>query len=146
MHSHAIYYHLGAFGGLLATAIGKLDGKRNYLGWRWIFIFEGVLTCLCSFAFFFLIPSFPEDVKWLNQEERVYVKSRLQMDQGNSAADRPIKAKDVFNVFRDFKIFVGGFMYIGLIVPAYGYSPPSTGYTENLARLIALGTHSLHLA
>lgn len=146
MHSHANYDHLGAFGGLLATAIGKLDGKQSYLGWRWIFIFEGVLTCLCSFAFFFLIPSFPEDAKWLNQEERVYVKARLQVDQGNSAADRPIKAKDVLNVFKDFKIFIGGFMYFGLIVPAYGYSPPSTGYPENVACLIALGTHSLHPA
>ena len=74
------------------------------------------------------------------------MKARLQVDQGNSAADRPIKAKDVLNVFKDFKIFIGGFMYFGLIVPAYGYSPPSTGYPENVARLIALGTHSLHPA
>ena len=28
----------GAFGGLLASAIGKLNGRRGYLGWRWIFI------------------------------------------------------------------------------------------------------------
>lgn len=28
----------GAFGGLLATAIGKMDGVRSYRGWRWVFI------------------------------------------------------------------------------------------------------------
>ena len=28
----------GAFGGLLASAIGKMNGMRGYLGWRWIFI------------------------------------------------------------------------------------------------------------
>jgi len=28
----------GAFGGLLASAIGKMSGMRGYLGWRWIFI------------------------------------------------------------------------------------------------------------
>ena len=28
----------GAFGGLLASAIGKMSGTRGYLGWRWIFI------------------------------------------------------------------------------------------------------------
>ena len=28
----------GAFGGLLASAIGKMGGMRGYLGWRWIFI------------------------------------------------------------------------------------------------------------
>ena len=30
----------GAFGGLLASAIGKMNGMRGYLGWRWIFICE----------------------------------------------------------------------------------------------------------
>lgn len=60
------------------------------------------------------------------------MKARLQKDQGNSAAERPIKAKDVLNVFKDFKIFVGGFMYFGLIVPAYGYSSSSTCYPEEV--------------
>lgn len=94
---------------------------RGYHGWRWIFILEGVLTCVVSFVFFFVIPSFPEDAKWLSEEERAYVKARLQKDQGGNAAERAIGVKDVINVFKDFKIFVGGFMYFGLIVPAYGY-------------------------
>lgn len=110
----------GAFGGLLASAIGKMDGMRGYLGWRWIFILEGTLTCVVSLMFFFLIPGFPEDAKWLRAEERAYIKSRLQKEQGTSAAERSITMTDVFNVFKDFKIFVGGFMYMGLIVPAYG--------------------------
>jgi MFS family permease len=28
----------GAFGGLLASAIGKMDYVRGYRGWRWVFI------------------------------------------------------------------------------------------------------------
>lgn len=98
-----------------------MDRMRGYLGWRWIFILEGVLTCVVSFLFFFIIPSFPEDAKWLGEEERAYVKARLRKDQGRNAAERAIGVKDVINVFKDFKIFVGGFMYFGLIVPAYGY-------------------------
>ncbi|MCJ1467670.1 hypothetical protein MMC07_006295 [Pseudocyphellaria aurata] len=91
----------GAFGGLLASAIGKMD---------------------VSFLFFFVIPSFPEDAKWLGEEERAYVKARLRQEQGRNAAERAIGVKDVVNTFKDFKIFVGGFMYFGLIVPAYGYA------------------------
>ncbi|KAF1849892.1 MFS general substrate transporter [Cucurbitaria berberidis CBS 394.84] len=112
----------GAFGGLLASAIGKMDGVAGYKGWRWIFILEGLLTVLVSFAFFFLLPNFPEEVKWLTDEERAYVKARLQIDQGASARERPITLRDVGNVFRDPKIIVGGFMYLGLIVPAYSYA------------------------
>jgi predicted MFS family arabinose efflux permease len=80
------------------------------------------LTVLVSFAFFFLLPNFPEEVKWLTEEERVFVQARLRIDQGRSARERPIKLRDVGNVFKDLKILVGGLMYFGLIVPAYGYA------------------------
>jgi MFS family permease len=112
----------GAFGGLLAAAIGKMDGLRGYSGWRWIFILEGVLTIVVSFFFFFLIPSFPEDAKWLTPDEKTYVKARLQVDQGRSAAERKITLRDVGRVFKDFKVVLGGFMYFGMIVPAYGFA------------------------
>lgn len=112
----------GAFGGLLASAIGKMSGKQGYSGWRWIFILEGVLTCVVSLVFFFFLPSFPEDAKWLTAEERTYVRARLQVDQGRSAAERKITARDVGRVFKDYKLYLGGFMYFGLIVPAYGYA------------------------
>ena len=86
----------GAFGGLLASAIGKMDGMRGYLGWRWIFILEGTLTCVVAFLFFFLIPSFPEDAKWVAEDERAYLRARLRIDQGRSAAERAIRASRYF--------------------------------------------------
>jgi MFS family permease len=112
----------GAFGGLLASAIGKMDGMRGYHGWRWIFILEGCLTCIVAVIFFFFIPSFPEDAKWLTEEERNYIRARLQVDQGRSAAERKITLRDVGRVFKDYKVYIGGLMYFGLIVPAYGYA------------------------
>ncbi|KAK5076092.1 High-affinity nicotinic acid transporter [Lithohypha guttulata] len=112
----------GAFGGLLASAIGKMDGLSGYRGWRWVFILEGLLTCVVSFIFFFIIPDFPEEAKWLTKAEAAFVKARLQDDQGKSARERKITGKDVLNCFKDYKFFLGGFMYFGLIVPAYGYA------------------------
>ena len=107
----------GAFGGLLASVIGKMQGLRGYNGWRWIFILEGVLTVVVAIVFFFFIPSFPEDAKWLTPEEREYVKARLQVDQGKSAKERAITARDVGRVFKDYKVIIGGFMYFGMLVP-----------------------------
>lgn len=51
-----------------------------------------------------------------------YVAARLRQDQGKSARDRQITLKDVGRVFKDYKVLVAGFMYFGLIVPAYGYA------------------------
>ncbi|RYP58627.1 hypothetical protein DL770_010388 [Monosporascus sp. CRB-9-2] len=112
----------GAFGGLLASAIGKMDGIHGYHGWRWIFILEGILTCAFALLFFFVFPSFPEQAKWLNEEERAYVKARLQADTGRNAAERKVSFRDFLTVMKDHRVWLGGFMYFGLIMPAYGYA------------------------
>ncbi|KAG2016849.1 hypothetical protein GB937_006051 [Aspergillus fischeri] len=106
----------GAFGGLLASGIGKMDGLRGYGGWRWVFIFEGVITCLVAMICFFIVPGFPEDAKWLSEEEREFVRSKLADDVGNAASHASIGWRDVLAVF------IGGFMYLGQGVTAYGYA------------------------
>ncbi|KJZ79475.1 hypothetical protein HIM_00944 [Hirsutella minnesotensis 3608] len=112
----------GAFGGLLAAAIGKMSGLRGYSGWRWIFLIEGSITVVVSCFFFFLLPDFPEESKWLSQDEKEYVAARLRIDQGRSAVERSITFRDVVDALSDHRVLLGGFMYLGLIVPAYGYA------------------------
>ncbi|KAI0166083.1 MFS general substrate transporter [Xylariaceae sp. FL1272] len=112
----------GAFGGLLASAIGKLDGVQEYSGWRWIFILEGALTCVVAILFFFIFPSFPEGAKWLTEDEKAYVKARLQAEQGKNGAERKITHRDFFKTMKDHRVWLGGLMYFGLIVPAYSYA------------------------
>lgn len=91
----------GAFGGLLASAIGKMHGMNGYKGWRWIFILEGVLTCVVAIAWYFLLPDFPEDVKWLNEEEREFIKAKLAQDVGKAGREERITFKDVFDIIKD---------------------------------------------
>ena len=110
----------GAFGSLLATTIGNMNGLRGFHAWRLIFILEGTLTCVVAFVSFFVITDFPEEAKWLREDERVYIRSRLLAEQGNSTADPHMTLHDIVEVFKDYKIYLGGIMYFSLIVPAYG--------------------------
>ncbi|KAI9924420.1 hypothetical protein MW887_007046 [Aspergillus wentii] len=112
----------GAFGGLLASGISKMEGIRGYGGWRWVFIIEGLLTCVVSIVWFFIIPGFPEDAKWLNDEEREFIRVKLAKDSGSAATNTKIGLKEVLSVFKDYKIFIGGLMYFGQVVTAYGYA------------------------
>ena len=59
-----------AFSGLLAAAIVQMDGTGNLPGWAWIFILEGLFTVLCAIASFWILEDFPENAKFLNEEER----------------------------------------------------------------------------
>lgn len=91
----------GAFGGLLASGLGKMEGIRGYSGWRWVFIIEGLLTCVVSFVWFFVIPDFPEDVKWLSDEEREFIRAKLAQDTGGAAHEAKIGWREVLDFFKD---------------------------------------------
>ena len=110
----------GAFAGLLAAAIGSMDGLRGFRAWRWIFILEGTLTCVIAFLSFFLITDFPEEAKWLHEDERDYMKSRLLEEHGSTTTDLPFLIHDTIEVFKDYKIYLGGIIYFSLIVLPYG--------------------------
>ncbi|KAF5863536.1 hypothetical protein ETB97_009780 [Aspergillus alliaceus] len=73
----------GAFSGILAYAIAKMDGVGGYAGWRWIFILEGLLTVVVAFIAPFFIHDFPETATFLTDEEREYVLHMLQSQNNN---------------------------------------------------------------
>lgn len=79
---------------------GGATGESAY----WDGDIEGALTCLVSLLFYFVIVDFPEEAKFLTEEERAFVKARLQADVGESAREEKITLKDVLNVFKDCKL------------------------------------------
>ena len=105
-------------------------------------LLEGALTCVVAFALFFVISDFPEEVKWLTSAERDFVETRLREDVGSSQRYRPLTVEAVLRTIKDCtlpsvvcrsrnhglfagKILLGGLMYLGMIVPAYGYGRDS---------------------
>ncbi|KAL4805649.1 major facilitator superfamily domain-containing protein [Aspergillus unguis] len=111
----------GAFGGLLAGAIAKMDGLSGYGGWRWVFILEGVVTCIFAVVIFFALPDFPEDCKWLSEREYEVLRDKISAETGR-LSNAWIGLRDILGVFKDWKIFVGGLMLFGQVVSGYGYA------------------------
>jgi hypothetical protein len=54
---------------LLAAAISNMDGIAGISAWAWIFILEGLVTIIAAAASFWIIQDFPEDAKFLSEEE-----------------------------------------------------------------------------
>lgn len=116
----------GAFSGLLAFGIGKMDGVGGLEGWRWIFILEGIATVLVAgFAFAFLY-DFPETANFLTPEEREFVIHRLkyQGSREGTAVDGPptisVAQAEEFNwnyvlqAFKDWQIWVNILVFWGV--------------------------------
>ncbi|KAL3462760.1 MFS transporter [Aspergillus heterothallicus] len=110
----------GAFGGLLASGLGKMDGLCGYAGWRWVFIIESILTCVVAAGCFFVLPDFPEQATWLTDEERRALQKKLSRDTSGIDSAPPVDWRFVLKTVTDPKIIIGGAMYFGQIVTAYG--------------------------
>ncbi|KAJ3722977.1 MFS transporter [Lentinula raphanica] len=70
----------GAFGGLLATAIIKMDGIGGLSGWRWIFILEGICTILFCLVAAIFLPADIASARFLTSEEREFAVARFNLD------------------------------------------------------------------
>ncbi|KAL1747872.1 major facilitator superfamily domain-containing protein [Schizophyllum fasciatum] len=134
----------GAFGGLLAAAISKMDGIGGKAGWAWIFILEGLATVLAGVLSFWIIQDFPDTAKFLSPAERAVVIRRLQADDQFSAAGEQLRMKYIWKSFADWKTWVGMIIYVGCDMPLYSFSVflptiiNQIGYTATPANLLTV--------
>ncbi|KAF8710273.1 MFS general substrate transporter, partial [Rhizoctonia solani] len=126
----------GAFGGLLAAAISKMDGIGGKPAWAWIFILEGLATVLAGAASFWIIQDFPDEAKFLTEEERAFIVRRLQSDDQFSAAGEKLRAKFVV-------LPLNG---VGSILTQFSLFTPSIinqlGYTATPANLLSVPVYA----
>lgn len=74
-----------ALSGVLGLAFSRMNGLANYSGWRWIFIMEGIITCLIGLAGYVFMVDFPEKAHkawgFLNERESAYIVRRINRDR-----------------------------------------------------------------
>ncbi|CAG8031493.1 unnamed protein product [Penicillium olsonii] len=109
----------GAFGGLIASGIAKMDGMRGLENWRWIFLLEGVASIVVGIIAFFLCADFPQQASWLNEDEKKAVIAKTHNYEGD---DVSITRADLWESFKDAKIWLASFMYFCIVVPIYAFS------------------------
>ncbi|CAJ2509180.1 Uu.00g142060.m01.CDS01 [Anthostomella pinea] len=109
-----------AFGGLLASAIAKMDGIRGLGSWRWIFILEGIVTVFVAVAAFFFVSDFPSDAKWLSLTEREFVLRSTR--EHESSTGTKVTRRDLAEFFKDPKNTLGAIMYFSVVVPIYSFA------------------------
>ncbi len=83
-----------------------MAGIAGYGGWRWIFILEGLFTCVVAAISFFVIPDWPDKSRFLTDPERELLLRRLALDVADAKMNRWNK-KASKRVFSDPKIYLG---------------------------------------
>ncbi|CAG8975831.1 hypothetical protein HYALB_00009411 [Hymenoscyphus albidus] len=92
----------GAFGGAIAYGVGHMNGTHGLSAWRWLFILEGIPSCVSSVFVYFYLPDYPETVNWLSDDEKVLAKTRLLTEgsHGDGANLTWVQAKETLTDWR----------------------------------------------
>jgi len=134
----------GSFGGLLAAAIANLDGLGGRPGWAWIFIIEGVVTVGFGLLSFFFVHDFPDTATFLSEQDRARVIRSLKEDKQSSAEHEEFKMEYFWAAVKDYKMWLGMFVYMGADMPLYAFSlflptiVAEMGYTSTHAQLLTV--------
>ncbi|KAI1259607.1 major facilitator superfamily domain-containing protein [Xylariaceae sp. FL1019] len=126
---YAWFYVIGclasAFSGILAYGLIHLDGAGGLAGWRWIFLFEGLLTVLIGGLGYLLLVDFPDSNRpvwsFLTDSERAWVVQRVKADRGD-AEPTPFVLSTYLKGAKDWHIWAYGGMGIGTSTINYSFS------------------------
>lgn len=88
----------------------------NSLGWRGMFIIEGAPAIIWAFLWWFLVDDYPDQVKWLSEEEKSHLKEELSQEQKKIKPVKNTKA-----VFRTKEAIVLSLQYLLWSIGAYGF-------------------------
>ncbi len=122
--------------------VGGLDG------WRWIFILEGLLTCIVSPIAYFFISNYPATAKFLSEEERAFIKARLASNN-DATRNEAFTWANVRNALGDYKIWLYGIGFHTMALPLYTLSLflptiiKDLGYTAAQAQLLTVPPYAV---
>lgn len=148
----------GAFGGLLATGLARIE-YGGYNRWPWIFFIEGIITVLFGVTCFYFMPNTPADATFLTQEERIAAMARLK-DDAHGATDVEDVNEERFHwhwvrmAFSAPQTWLSSLIWFFVLIPLYVRTAPCSRTfslsvidafyplnTTNLTELLSLPTH-----
>ncbi|RSL84597.1 hypothetical protein CEP51_003800 [Fusarium floridanum] len=139
----------GVFGGILAYAIGKIEGPLAT--WKYIFIIYGVVTIAMGFVTLALLPDTPATAWFLKAEEKVIAVQRLADNQTGVERSKNFNLAQIKEAIIDPKWIIsslGVFAYSvtnasitnfnPLIISGYGFSQSRTALLATPQAAVAM--------
>jgi len=88
----------------------------NAVGWRWMFILEGIPAVLWAFFWWMLIDDKPKDAKWLTESEKQSLEEALQKEQQSI---KPVK--NYITAFKSKVVVLLSIQYALWSLGVYGF-------------------------
>lgn len=138
----------GAFGGAIAYGVGHMNQTHGLSAWRWLFILEGIPSCLSSILVYFILPDYPERAKWLSEREKDLAVQRLHVE-GSKGDGRNLNMEDVKATLTDWRLYGHYAIYFAVSMPFSSlslFTPTITaglGYVDLQAQLMTVPPYAV---
>jgi sugar phosphate permease len=110
----------------LGKSVLELTTNVYLSGWRWIFIMQGLITCVLALGSYFLIVDFPEQaanagfqLKFINEEESAFIVARIEKDR-HDAIPEPFRVGSYLKNALDLKVW--GFACLFMLTTTCTYA------------------------
>ncbi|EHK96488.1 putative Uncharacterized transporter [Glarea lozoyensis 74030] len=118
----------GAFGGLLASGIFKLDRFGSLHDWRMLFAIEGIITIGLALIGFFTMTDRPETARWLSPAEKELAVRRIMSERigTTEVLDKMDRQKTLRGIFNP-TVLATGFIFLltNITVQGLGFFLPT---------------------
>ncbi len=105
----------GIFGGLIAGTVFLAYG--NTLGWRYLFIYEGILALISVAILWVVLTDFPKDAKWLSNDDKIALENELAKEEKEKPLKVPWK-----KALMERDVIILTLVYFFGVTGLYGYA------------------------
>src|SRR3954451_7474785 len=117
MSAIAISYAIGApLSGWIMSVFGGVAGLED---WQWLFLLEAVPALIAGVCVWRFLPDGPQDAGWLDDDERRWLRRRLE---GEERVRLRHERHTLGDVFKDRRVLVFAVVYFCMVVNVYGLS------------------------
>src|SRR4051812_2373155 len=114
MSAIAVSYAIGApISGGIMSVMGGVGGLED---WQWLFVLEAIPAIVAGVLVFLKLPDGPTDAKWLDAEERQWLKTTLDGE------DAEREKHSIGQAIKDRRVLVFAALYFTMVVNVYGLS------------------------
>ncbi|KAL3438641.1 major facilitator superfamily domain-containing protein [Aspergillus tetrazonus] len=136
-----------ATGYIVNYGLNQLHGKAGLEGWRWMYLVQGLITCVIGIVTYWWMVDFPENARksfyFLTETEAKVAVQRIQADRGDVVLD-PFEWRKVLVNFTDPKLYGFACMYfcLNIVSTSLNYFLPQIiesglGFSSNESILLS---------
>ena len=144
-----VFFAFGAtasiVGGPLSGNLLLLNGWHGLSGWQWVFLIEGIPACILAIFCPILIRDRPEDATWLSRDEQIWLRGRLDAEQGTTVVRtflQTVASPVILMLIVSYFLIACGVystsFFLPLMIKTMGYSNQTVGYLSSLPNVFGV--------